>query len=966
MLVSQADLRIFFSSTDVAAPAHELVDHAFEGEREEELWIGGSPVRLHFDMIKNVIAERREFDHLIKISKACEWAVAATLVLLDSLEPALLEEVFRAQWHRVPVERWIPVLKDKLTLPLRSGIFGEYQGDGIRSLRNMMNVTARVDAPADWHKELFERGGYFVQKCVWSDEYAPYSAWPGLLEHLTLELAKEHVKKMGRSRRLETISEWWASRHHSTPTGSSSERKPVQDSLLADPLFNPTDRPNKKAVVEALDDDHMEKLLAQLPETHCRLSTKREPGMKNRPLHANNDISFFIEAYALVHAEKELDGIKGCYGKQMPVDVLHWMQQAEKVDHNGGIWVSLDYPNYCTFHAKWELALASYARAEAWKSSLQPELVKKQKALCSMWIAEGHFNSIMKEEGEDSWMFNENGLYSGQRATLLDHDYMHQPNAETAVIVAADMGWDVEPEESWYTGDDEDAWFKALVKAMGYVAAHALCGNKFQPLKQVSGRVRSWAHREKKLTHYSTGRPIDLDDATHSYLQRDLSRAALPTRPLARILATLASGNWYAEPGIWYDSAISSTSDNFWECVTRGLELNKSQKLAAAFLDRLMVVRPTQEDGPDVKVKKLEWRAYASKGDHPLWRGSGFGTKETPIMVTKPRVHESWPSKATESWMRRMEPYLRGLRDSRVEMYRTYLLKESVGASFHHYRMRAMRDAARAYWPERYSVGDWPVRILPLEPTRSFLLRKYRQIPARRRPISEDELYARLGIDVYLFNLVGATRDLFANLRPQDWSKWCKLTIKYKIRPELELTDGSIQSWAANVSAFDPSLHLDESIPRRTHFLCVYAANGAGKSWLADHIRGFCDMDVPVYAMVGWRLRARRYVRADDDDIKEAIATIRWAKKYDLPVILTQWPPPMLMRAAQITNTTLTWAAYDPGEDVRLQRLEAREYKDPLRVNELMDLATLCYDTLPEDAPVLTNAAEVIHWTGLA
>jgi hypothetical protein len=125
-------------------------------------------------------------------------------------------------------------------------------------------------------------------------------------------------------------------------------------------------------------------------------------------------------------------------------------------------------------------------------------------------------------------------------------------------------------------------------------------------------------------------------------------------------------------------------------------------------------------------------------------------------------------------------------------------------------------------------------------------------------------------------------------------------------------------------------------------------------------------MDVPVYAMVGWRLRARRYVRADDDDIKEAIATIRWAKKYDLPVILTQWPPQMLMRAAQITNTTLTWAAYDPGEDVRLQRLEAREYKNPLRVNELMDLATLCYDTLPEDAPVLTSAAEVIHWTGLA
>jgi len=698
-LVSQADLQLYFRSNDVAAPPDAIRQHAFEGERQPELWIGGSPVRLHFDMLWEAMQPRPEYLHLIKVSAAPEWAVAATILVMECMVDPLRDEIFKAKWHQVPVENWLAVLKPKLSLPLRSSMFGEYVGAGVRALRGLMNVTTRLDQKADWTKELMERSCYWRRKVSWSTD-RPLTDWRWDYQEAAQRLADKHIAKMGRGRRMEDIDEWWAGRHHAIPTGSSSERKPVQDGLLADKNFNPTDRPDKKAVAEALDNDHMHQLLLQMPQTHCRASTKREPGGKNRPLHANNDSSFFIEAYALVHAEKEDDGIEGTYGKQLGTDVLHWLDRAEEGDTYGGVWLSTDYPNYCTSHAKWELAIASLVRARAWAKTRQPELVKMQKQLASMWIAAGHFHSVLRREDDciTPYFFNENGLYSGQRATLLDHNYVHAPTIAVARKTLLAMGWVDDLVEVWITGDDEDAFFRSLVGAIGQYSATRLCGNVLNAAKQVLGRSRQPVYKKERIYDFPFPNWIDLDEATHSYLQRDLSRQQMPTRSLARITATLASGNWYAEPGIWFDSAISSTSDNFWECVSRGMPLRIAQLLAASFLDRLMIVRPTQDER--VRVKKLEWWKYVPK-NHPLWLQTGAGGRKPPVIVNKPEPHHSWPSAATEAWMDRVKPILEGLRPSRIEQYKKYLLQESVGRSFHHYRMREMRDCARAYWPER-------------------------------------------------------------------------------------------------------------------------------------------------------------------------------------------------------------------------------------------------------------------------
>lgn len=947
------------------APLHEQKLEAYSGPRDPELWIGGSPVRLHFDMLWEAFSERPEYLHLIKISKAPEWAVAATILVLESLEPNLRSELFENNWHNVPVENWIRALKPLLPLAERSLVYGKYRGLGCRNMRNIMNVTSRLDEKADWNKELLERAIYQAQKCDWQDDTAPFTSWRETLTRLSLELAHAHISKMGSERRVEDIDEWWQARHHAIPSGSSSERKTVQDNLLKDPLFNPSDRPNKKAVSESWDDDHLLSLILSEPDTHCRLSTKREPGNKNRPVHANNDASFLVESFALVHAEKEMDDVLGCCGRQDPQRVMAWIQKSIDTEKEGGVWLSIDYPNYCTFHAKWELSIVSETRAQAWSKTVQSRITRKQKELCSVWIALGHFNSIMKLEGEDSFMINENGLYSGQRATLLDHNYMHRATSQAAVETVKSMNWPCDPTFRSFTGDDEDAHFLLLIEAIAYANAHGMNGNTFQSAKQASGRHSREAIHDRPSFVNIAGDIVDLNHNGHSYLQRDMSRKSMPARPLARIVATLASGNWYVEPGIWFDSAIASTSDNFWECVTRGMDLRIAQVLAKTFLDRLMIVRPTLEDDPKAIIKELEWWEYANPEDHPLWRGTTAGTKKTPLLMSKPDPHPCWPSKATDAWMLRVSRVLDGLRPSRIEQYKTYLLRESVGSSYHHYRQRSLRDCARAIWPERKSKIIIATRELPQPPPVMRLVRLFKDLHSRRRPITEDEQLARLGIDVYLFNLVGATKNLFESLKPSDWARFSTLTIKKKLIPELELLDGSIQSWASNTESISPEIHLDWRKPERTSFYVVYAGNGAGKSWIANRFKTICDMDVPVYAKVGWQLRAQRYVKSDRSDIVEALVTLDWAKKYDNEVIVTQWPPEYLIDAAELRGYTLDWLGYDPGEDIRRERLEAREYADPTRVQELMDLADTLYSTLPKDAPIYSNYVQVLTHVGI-
>jgi len=430
-------------------------------------------------------------------------------------------------------------------------------------------------------------------------------------------------------------------------------------------------------------------------------------------------------------------------------------------------------------------------------------------------------------------------------------------------------------------------------------------------------------------------------------------------------MATLASGNWYVEPGIWFDSAIASTSDNFWECVTRGMPLRMAQLLCKSFLDRLMIVRPTRDEGPEVLVKKLEWWRFAAKGDHPLWRGSGAGSEDAPSIPSKPEPRGCWPDLATVAWMRRVRHILGQLRESRVEEYRAYLQRESIGASAHHHRQRALRDECRKIWPER--AGD-SVEIITrvMEPVVSWktLVTYARSSDAQRRPVTEEEQVARMGIDAYLYNLCGKEVDLIAMLSNEDRGRFQSLAVKRKIREGVELCDSSIRSWAAGLNCEIEALHVVPGLKRRSSrkIVVCFIPNAGGKGWLCQYSSALVDMDVAVYKYVGWRRRRKLVDDGLHDWCREAVAAIKMFDDNESKMILTQWPCSVFVKAGQLLSRDVEFRKYVIQRSTREKRMLDRGM-ERAKVDEYLAIAEKNeseYDTIGVRKEY-SNGEEILH-----
>jgi len=882
---------------------------------------------------------REEEKYLIEISAAPEWAVAAVLLTMRTLGHNLLTECIVAGWYQVPVEKWIEVIKPSLELVGRSLIAGNFAGPDVLKLRNLMNVTARSDEPADWGKEMRERRVEWAPKfAIWGEK--PYDEYVSIARERMDVLAAEHVAAVANDRECEDAEMWWAARHHATPGGASTHRKECQDLLMADRQFRPQDRPKKKAVVELLPDEWFSDLLFRTPDTHCRCSTKNEPGMKNRPLHANNDSSYTVEAFALAHLEKAMD-MQGASGKQMPVNVLEWMQVHDDSMRSGGSWLSVDYPNFCTFHSKRELAEASMARARAW-ARLNTTEVGLQKQLASYWMAVGHFNSNLKHQAGDFERCT-SGLYSGARATLMDHNYLHPTYMEIGIRNAEFAGWTVDFRYKNWTGDDEDTMCRELHESAAYLWGMRFAGLTLNPWKQEAGALRP-IDVVRGVAREFSGAAM-----THTYLQRAALGDMVPLRPIARIVATLASGNWYVEPGLWFDSVIGSVSDNWWECVTRGMELRTAQLLARAFINRLMVVRPTLEDGPDVVVKKLGWWQFASAGDHPLWRGTSAGSEAPPSIPSKPEPARVWPNHATIAWMRRVRHIVKQLRPTRALEYYNYLQMESIGSAAHHYRQRSLRDGCRAIWPERIvELEAVTTRQLEAPIGARELVTLSRALTCNRRPVTEEEQLARIGIDAYLYKLCGAEVDLMKALDPVARGRWVALDVVKKNRERVEQLDSAIRAWSSSVHAECDALHVwresKASVVRRKLVVC-FIPNAGGKTWLCQRARSLIDMDVAVYARVGWV----RYSRQNVGAFSEWLASYQAAvDAYDGDVsaamIMTQWPADGFCELAALQDRQLELRVLDVPLQTRVERLVARGWSQE-KVEERLERAHWALET---------------------
>jgi hypothetical protein len=933
-MVDEVALQQLWDGTNIEVDPELRTREAFEGERPPEVWVGGSPIRLHLDMLQDVVQIDEWDKNLVRISKVEEYKVASTILLWHTMQKGLRDEAIRNGWFELPLEAWIPVLKPGIDWALRAATFGAYIGPEVYKLRAFLNVTARSETDADWEQEVRNRRSWAVTKMDPLSD-TPKETYVRNLEASLLRTARKHVAATRNGmREVETLESWWQARHHHTPSGSSSQRAVAREMLKGDSRLRAQDRPNKKAVVECLEEDWIQGAFVEWPHSSARCSTKNEPGDKNRALHANDDVSYFVEAYNSVHMEKVM-AFEGMYGKQSPADVMEWMRvHAESIGKPSKWWCSTDYKDFNTEHHKAELVLCNLVRAQAW-NEVGEFAAREDKVYGCMWMAFAHFNSFLRIK-EDNDPKVTNGLYTGSRNTLMDHNYMHKGYVDCALDMIRESGWDIAIEYLAMVGDDEDALFGHWYDAMLYTSALPCMGHHAQPAKQEGGRT--W--RIVKM-------PRAANLGTHTFLQRKIAADIVPVRPLAKVLATLAGGNWYVDPGVWYDSAIASASDNWWECVTRGMDKLMAQKLCAATLDRLMIIKPEQGSEHE-ESKWLEWWNYRDPEErHPLWRGSAGKPVPRIEIVTKPKPHRSWPSRATDAWMARVQPVLDKLRDGRVEMYKDYLLRESIGPSFHHERQKQMREQSRALWPERikreYDYGSVPP---PSVPALSQLMDACGASSVGRRPVDEDEQAALVGVDVYLVKLCGGAYKIMDALRPDQWGKYVALGERYTTAYEWCNLDSSIRAWMSSLGAYNWKIHVGiPSVKHEVHF--VWMPNAAGKSWLAGHFPLLMDSDVAIYQAYGWGRRYERYNAGTGGHVKELQVAWTTARNEGRKAVLTQWRPKDIYDACEQLGISPVVKYFDPGEAIRADRLRERGWEAE-KVEEYLQYARVYKEWLSE------------------
>lgn len=875
-----------------------VVSQQWNNRRRQVKYLGGAPIRMNCAMLKNVL--RFDASQLIDAADdSAEYEVAGTVCLLNELPAALVTAMRAAHWFHYPLVKWHKVFKTIMEGMRRTGTFGSVNSDSVFAARGMFKVTIRTDDEADWAQEKTDRRNMaFVKHSPLADDKnTSRESYYDKFQTYLYKMCAHVVDSVGTSRQLESLDEWWAARHHATPAGASSLRKFANAALSADARFEGSDRANKKAVVELLDDGYPGSVLRSAPFNWARCSTKPEPGMKQRALYASEDGHYTVAAYASVHMEKEMHGY-GMVAKQRPEDVGEWY--AVHTAAQDGYWLSADFSNFNAQHLHAELILLNTTLSDCWLRREVNEATV-MKAVCANWLAHAFTYSVATfPDGTIQPVTN--GLYSGSRDTARDNTMLHAVISHVSYDLARELDGDfVEPWKA-FCGDDEDSKFACIYDALLYINLLASQNNDLNALKQLAGK------------------------RTHEFLRCLAFDDSLPERPMASLLSTLASGNWYTERALWYDSVIQSCSSNWWDMVCRGMRLAHAQRLCAMYLNTLMRYKCDKTDN----WVELEWYEFRDPdGESPLWHATPGASRRPPKISTELHHKAGLPNNASKAWCSRVRKLLAMVPFNRLEDYENYLFRESYIGSYSKYRQRTQAEQVAQLWPRRTTK-----RINFGRHTQPYTLKLqvWREVVASfersEQPATEEEQIARIGLDVALVNLIGKHRLYEMPLDPRYWQRWQPVTESKQLLWPAHFAPPAFRYLAAKTKLFSPEVHVT---PRLWHpekrLTYVLGAAGSGKSWVSKHLTTAMDMDVAVYQTTGWPERCAvsklDWTRAAEVACERAVA-YAWA--HGCTLLFGQWPWVLVDQVATRNYYVMQHILLDVPLDVRSRRLEERGY----------------------------------------
>jgi len=462
-------------------------------------------------------------------------------------------------------------------------------------------------------------------------------------------------------------------------------------------------------------------------------------------------------------------------------------------------------------------------------------------------------------------------------------------------------GYHMSPQYTAFCGDDEDVHHQSFAEAVVHVSVYQMTGHAINSTKQLGG-----------VSH-------------HEFLRMVGDPVNMPERPLASILSTIATGNWYVEQSLWYDSVIASVSANFWDAVCRGMPLRAGQQLAGMYLDILM--RYKSQEGT---WHKLEWWSYRKKVGGPfLWQGVDGGEEEPISINSKITPDNTWPSKATDAWMEKQLRYVKDLPNKKKKEYKQRLLSATYGGTFHSYRMKDILKQTQDYWPERHSrVRVVQEDVQPLRATRHEWDLELTNMQVEDDPQTLDELLARLGLDIELTKIVGTQKVLEGYIAPE---YWCRHTA---LRPAKKLT---LQAACANAAFRYVIMHKigasatwilkEERVRRGISY--ILGRNGAGKTWLTSRNPVIADFDSLIRQTTGFD---RYIVDPLKDGNNRSIRTVMeaiWNGMNQNKFIFTgQWPWILVSKAAEKLKLEIKFFILDPGDDITYNRLVERGWDE--------------------------------------
>lgn len=843
-----------------------------------------------------------------------QWSAAAVLLGLNCLHPALLRlciEVWRL--HTLPLSAWREDLKSWMNALRRCPTIAscpEVGPDEILMLRKVFTCTWRAKDEADWAAEHLRRQSNTpVHYGINSRGELCRQTWLDTQNRYMALLANEVIGATISEAKLDSLDEWWAARWAWTPAGSSSQRRVAQVLKEADPRLGTNARPNKKAVFEELPDCYPRLLQAAYPAKYpARASTKPEPGGKARALYAVNDEAFVISAYASVHIEKHMN-VWGIKAKQTPADVVAWIA-ADRRKPPGSRYLSQDYSDYNSDHELLTLSQMNVHLALAWHSLGRGRPATVDKVWCTIWAAAAHHNQWV-HQAEGNWRVGA-GLFSGDRDTARDNTLLHGVYSRMGLEFTQLFDPDARILDANYTGDDEDSLITDELAALNYYMVHTLMGFELKPAKQMCSAY------------------------IHEFLQRMAIPNGLPTRPLFAMLSQLASGNWYQDVHIWFDSAIQSISDNIWELVSRGMPIIWARRLACNVISATM--RARRDDG---SWKLLEWWQFrnAGIGPHPLWAGTGGIGLPPPSIMSKPDPDPVARGLATRAWVAKKRSELPTGSENEWKAYAAVCMQASYSGFYAYTRSRTQQAFALNIWPERF---NYPATLDCPAPPRISLPQIEAMIlamPTERRPASEAEILARMGLDPVLVSSLGGMASVLKVMRPDILKFYSQPDMVGYVPISLSWLDPAIRSWYActarakadplkdrelRLSRQWPIHHMDVPGMQNDTRLLLLAPNAAGKSTFIASNPWCADSD-PLFG--GMRLKIeQRYASHIPTSPRSTMLmdlTLLVLEQQGYKGIATQLPPDWILPIpSRRTFALLIWIVEPPEPLLRKRTLE--------------------------------------------